>query len=53
MRYSKGAIALSPTQDLPLLRQVMYSKYVTQTNGGESAAGSSATDTDAKLDVQT
>jgi hypothetical protein len=31
MRYFKGAIALSPTQDLPLLRQVMYSKYVTQT----------------------
>ena len=31
MRYSKGTIALSQTQDLPLLRQVMYSKYVTQT----------------------
>src|ERR1035438_4155338 len=31
MRYFKGAIALSQTQDLPLLRQVMYSKYVTQT----------------------
>jgi hypothetical protein len=31
MRYFKGAIALSRTQDLPLLRQVMYSKYVTQT----------------------
>ena len=31
MRYFKGIIALSPTQDLPLLRQVMYSKYVTQT----------------------
>src|SRR5947207_9909532 len=31
MRYFKGALALSPTQDLPLLRQVMYSKYVTQT----------------------
>ena len=31
MRYFKGAIALSATQDLPLLRQVMYSKYVTQT----------------------
>jgi len=31
MRYFKGAIAISPTQDLPLLRQVMYSKFVTQT----------------------
>src|SRR5581483_7492083 len=31
MRYFKGTIALSQTQDLPLLRQVMYSKYVTQT----------------------
>ena len=31
MRYSKGTIALSQTQDLPLLRQVMYSQYVTQT----------------------
>jgi hypothetical protein len=31
MRYFKGAIAVSPTQDLPLLRQVMYSKFVTQT----------------------
>ena len=31
MRYSKGTIALSQTQDLPLLRQGMYSKYVTQT----------------------
>jgi hypothetical protein len=31
MRYFKGAIALSPTQDLPLLRQVLNSKYVTQT----------------------
>ena len=31
MRYFRGAIALSPTQDLPLLRQVMYSKFVTQT----------------------
>jgi hypothetical protein len=48
MRYSKGAIALSPTQDLPLLRQVMYSKYVTQTqlwqfmrhNGYELSRGS-------------
>ena len=48
MRYSKGAIALSPTQDLPLLRQVMYCKYVTQTqlwqfmrhNGYELSRGS-------------
>ncbi len=31
MRYSNGTIALSHTQDLPLLRQIMYSKYVTQT----------------------
>jgi hypothetical protein len=31
MRYFKGTIALSPEKDLPLLRQVMYSKYVTQT----------------------
>jgi len=31
MRYSKGAIALGRSQDTPLLRQVMYSKYVTQT----------------------
>ena len=36
MRYSKGTIALSQTQDLPLLRQVMYSKYVTQTQCGSS-----------------
>ena len=48
MRYSKGAIALSANQDLPLLRQVMYSKYVTQTqlwqfmrhNGYELSRGS-------------
>jgi hypothetical protein len=48
MRYFKGAIALSTTQDLPLLRQVMYSKYVTQTqlwqfmrhNGYELSRGS-------------
>jgi hypothetical protein len=48
MRYFKGAIALSQTQDLPLLRQVMYSKYVTQTqlwqfmrhNGYELSRGS-------------
>jgi len=48
MRYFKGIIALSPTQDLPLLRQVMYSKYVTQTqlwqfmrhNGYELSRGS-------------
>jgi hypothetical protein len=48
MRYFKGAIALSATQDLPLLRQVMYSKYVTQTqlwqfmrhNGYELSRGS-------------
>ena len=48
MRYSKGTIALSQTQDLPLLRQVMYSKYVTQTqlwqfmrhNGYELSRGS-------------
>src|SRR6202050_4582403 len=48
MRYFKGAIAISPTQDLPLLRQVMYSKYVTQTqlwqfmrhNGDERSRGS-------------
>jgi hypothetical protein len=31
MRYFKGAIALSTNQDLPLLRQVMYSKFITQT----------------------
>jgi hypothetical protein len=31
MRYWKGTITLSPAQDLPLLRQVMFSKYVTQT----------------------
>ena len=31
MRYFKGAIALSRNQDSPMLRQVMYSKYVTQT----------------------
>lgn len=31
MRFLKDAIALSANQDLPLLRQVMYSKYVTQT----------------------
>jgi hypothetical protein len=30
MRYFKGTIALSAEKDLPLLRQVMYSKYVTQ-----------------------
>jgi hypothetical protein len=48
MRYFKGAIALSTNQDLPLLRQVMYSKYVTQTqlwqfmrhNGCELSRGS-------------
>ena len=48
MRYLKGAIALSVSQDLPLLRQVMYSKYVTQTqlwqfmrhNGCELSRGS-------------
>ncbi|HLH32784.1 MAG TPA: hypothetical protein VKY31_16400, partial [Terriglobia bacterium] len=48
MRYFKGAIALSQTQDLPLLRQAMYSKYVTQTqlwqfmrhNGYELSRGS-------------
>ena len=48
MRYLKGAIALGASQDLPLLRQVMYSKYVTQTqlwqfmrhNGCEQSRGS-------------
>ena len=48
MRYLKGAIALSVTKDLPLLRHVMYSKYVTQMqlwqfmrhSEGESSRGS-------------
>ena len=29
MRYWKGSIALSPTQDLPLLQQVLRSNFVT------------------------
>jgi hypothetical protein len=29
MRYWKGSIALSPTQDYPLLRQVLRSTFVT------------------------
>src|SRR5437588_6796953 len=29
MRYSKGSIALSPTRDYPLLRQVLHSGFVT------------------------
>ena len=29
MRYWKGSIALSPTQDYPLLRQVLRSSFVT------------------------
>jgi hypothetical protein len=29
MRYCKGSIALSPTQDYPLLRQVLHSGFVT------------------------
>ena len=48
MRYFKGAIALNVGQDLPLLRQVMFCKYVTQTQlwqfmlygGCESSRGS-------------
>jgi hypothetical protein len=31
MRYFKDSIAMSPNRDLPLLRQVMNSKYVTET----------------------
>ena len=29
MRYWKGSITLSPTQDYPLLRQVLHSGFVT------------------------
>ena len=29
MRYWKGSIALSPTQDYPLLQQVLRSNFVT------------------------
>jgi hypothetical protein len=29
MRYWKGSIALSPTQDYPLLRQVLRSTFIT------------------------
>ena len=29
MRYWKGSIALSPTQDYPLLRQVLLSTFIT------------------------
>src|ERR1700758_4607975 len=31
MRYWKGSIALSPTRDYPLLRQVLHSGFITHT----------------------